>query len=252
MDNDDLPVGKILSRREVLTLVGASAGALALGAGAAGVVSRGGLGVARAQSTLPSCVARPELTEGPYYLDDQLNRSDIRGEPSDGSVVAGVPLTLAFLVSRVASEGCTPLPNAVVDVWHCDANGAYSGFQDSFAGFDNRDKTFLRGYQQTDDAGLASFTTIYPGWYSGRAVHIHFKIVTQQADGREYEFTSQLFFDEDLTTLVHSQSPYDTKGTRDTLNSTDNIYRGGGSQLLLDTVATDEGYSAVFDVGLTV
>lgn len=252
MDNDDLPVGKILSRREVLAYAGAGAGALALGVGLAGLARRGGLGLARAQSALPSCVARPELTEGPYYLDDQLNRSDIRIEPSDSSVVVGVPLTLTFLVSRVATDGCTALPDAVVDVWHCDATGAYSGFQDTFAGFDNRNKTFLRGYQQTDDAGLASFTTIYPGWYSGRAVHIHFKILTQQADGREYEFTSQLFFDEDLTTLVHSQAPYNDKGTRDTLNSTDNIYRGGGSQLLLDTVATDDGYSAVFDVGLTV
>lgn len=252
MDTDGLPVGKILSRREVLTFIGAGASALALGAGLAGLVRRGGLGAARAQAALPTCVARPELTEGPYYLDDQLNRSDIRIEPSDGSLVAGVPLTLAFLVSRVATDGCAPLPDAIVDVWHCDATGAYSGFQDTFAGFDNRAKTFLRGYQQTDDAGLATFTTIYPGWYSGRAVHIHFKIVTQRADGREYEFTSQLFFEEDLTTLVHSQPPYDAKGMRDTLNSTDTIYREGGSQLLLGTVASQDGYSAVFDVGLTV
>ena len=165
--------------------------------------------------------------------------------------MAGVPLTLSFLVSRVESSGCAPLPNAIVDVWHCDATGAYSGFRDAFAGFDNRAKTFLRGYQQTDDAGLAQFTTIYPGWYSGRAVHIHFKIVTQDASGRSHEFTSQLFFDEDLTTLVHSQPPYNVKGTRDTLNSTDGIYRSGGSRLLLDTVANNGGYGAVFDVGLT-
>lgn len=101
-------------------------------------------------------------------------------------------------------------------------------------------------------AGLVTFTTIYPGWYSGRAVHIHFKIVTQDANGRSHEFTSQLFFDQDLTTSVHGQPPYNAKGSRDTLNSTDGIYRSGGSQLLLDTVASGEGYSAVFDVGLTV
>lgn len=250
MDNDDLPVGKILTRRQVLSYVGA--GALALGVGLTGLARRGGFGVVNAQSALPSCVARPELTEGPYYLDDHLNRSDIRTEPSDGSVVEGVPLALTFLVSRVTSDGCSALANAVVDVWHCDAEGAYSGFQDRAAGFDNRDKTFLRGWQQTDDSGVATFTSIYPGWYSGRAVHIHFKILTQLASGREYEFTSQLFFDEDLTTQVHSAAPYNFKGTRDTLNSTDNIYRSGGAQLLLDTVASADGYSAVFDVGLTV
>ncbi|HET8985576.1 MAG TPA: intradiol ring-cleavage dioxygenase [Trueperaceae bacterium] len=253
MDNDDLPVGKVLSRRAVLALVGTGAGALGLGMSLADLSRRSVFGVARAQSALPTCVARPEMTEGPYYLDDQLDRSDIRSEPSDGSVVAGVPLTLTFLVSQVASASCTPLPNAVVDVWHCDATGAYSGFRDPRAGFDLRDKTFLRGYQRTDDSGMARFTTIYPGWYSGRSVHIHFKIVTQRSDGREYEFTSQLFFDEDLNTLVHSQPPYDTKGMRDTLNSNDGIYRrGDGDRLLLDAVASDGGNSAVFDVGLTV
>src|SRR5690606_25545244 len=89
MDNDDLPVGKVLSRRAVLALVGTGAGALGLGMSLADLSRRSVFGVARAQSALPTCVARPEMTEGPYYLDDQLDRSDIRSEPSDGSVVAG-------------------------------------------------------------------------------------------------------------------------------------------------------------------
>jgi protocatechuate 3,4-dioxygenase beta subunit len=112
-------------------------------------------------------------------------------------------------------------------------------------GFNTVGQKFLRGYQLTDASGLALFTTVYPGWYSGRAVHIHFKI---RSGG--LEFTSQLYFDESLTDQVHSQSPYNGKGRRNTLNSQDGIYQGGGSQLLLSAAPEGSGYGATFDVAL--
>ncbi|HXV80553.1 MAG TPA: intradiol ring-cleavage dioxygenase, partial [Candidatus Binatia bacterium] len=153
---------------------------------------------------IPSCVVRPEQTEGPYFIDEKLNRSDIRSDPSDGSVKPGVPLRLAFQVSRVSGPSCSPLSGATVDVWQCDALGLYSDVRDMNA--DTRGKKFLRGYQTTDGNGVAEFVTIYPGWYPGRAVHIHFKIRHDPASHRALEFTSQLYFDESITDEVHQHA----------------------------------------------
>ena len=114
-------------------------------------------------------------------------------------------------------------------------------------GFDTTGQKFLRGYQVTDTNGAATFTTIYPGWYRGRTVHIHFKVRTGSGSGQSAEFTSQLFFDEALTDQVYTQEPYASKGQRDTLNSTDNIY---DDLLLLTATQTDQGYTATFDIGL--
>ncbi|HOU42369.1 MAG TPA: intradiol ring-cleavage dioxygenase, partial [Promineifilum sp.] len=110
---------------------------------------------------------------------------------------------------------------------------------------------FLRGYQLTDANGVAAFTTIYPGWYSGRTVHIHFKIRTEEG-GARYEFTSQLFFDDALTDSVFTRDPYAARPDRDTRNAADGIYRGGGDRLLLSPAASGEGYAAVFDIGLAM
>lgn len=161
------------SRRELVRLIGSVAAANMLGCNgddpttptstAAGSTGAG-----------TSCVVRPQQTQGPYFVDERLNRSDIRADPSSGAVRAGIPLRLAFRVSRSSSGACSALANAMVDVWHCDALGIYSDASD--AGFNTVGQKFLRGYQLTDAAGLAQFTTIYPGWYSGRAVHIHFKL----------------------------------------------------------------------------
>jgi protocatechuate 3,4-dioxygenase beta subunit len=158
------------------------------------------------------CVVRPALTEGPYFVDERLNRSDIRTDPADGSVRPGVPLRLTFRVTRSSGSTCAALPGVFVDVWHCDALGTYSDVQGASG------RKFLRGYQVTDASGAAQFTTIFPGWYSGRAIHLHFKIRTSLAGGG-YEFTSQLFFDESVTASVLAQSPYSTKGQPDTMNS---------------------------------
>jgi protocatechuate 3,4-dioxygenase beta subunit len=133
-----------------------------------------------------------------------------------------------------------------VDVWHCDALGLYSDVSAN----GTVGQEFLRGYQITDSSGVARFTTIYPGWYQGRAVHIHFKVRSATSAGSVYEFTSQLFFDDDLTDQVHAQEPYTAKGQRDMLNSEDGIYNQGGSQLVLAVSETGEGYAATFDIAL--
>jgi protocatechuate 3,4-dioxygenase beta subunit len=197
---------------------------------------------------IPACVVRPEQTLGPYFVDEKLNRSDIRSDTSDGTVKEGVPLQLTFSVSQVGRSGCTPLNSATVDIWHCDALGIYSDVTDR--SFTTVGKTFLRGYQVTDANGVAQFTTIYPGWYQGRTVHIHFRVRTDAASGQSYDFTSQLYFDDAITDKVHAQAPYASKGQRTLKNDGDGIFRGGGDQLLLTPTETNQGYAATFDIGL--
>lgn len=254
MENDDIPVGQILTRRDALKLLGlGSAAFLAACAAPEGTstlvptsVSTSG---SSATGTALDCVVRPELTLGPYFVDEQLNRSDIRSEPSDGSVREGIPLTLAINVLDVANNSCTPLEGAQVDIWHCDAQGVYSGVSDQ--GFDTTGQKFLRGYQLTDGTGKARFLTIYPGWYSGRAVHIHFMIRTTGADTQSYEFVSQFFFDDTLSDQVFTQESYASKGQRDMRNAVDNIYNGGGDQLLLAVTGDNtNGYAAAINIGL--
>jgi len=199
-------------------------------------------------ASLPACVVRPEQTEGPYFVDEKLNRSDIRNDPSDNSMKPGVPLRLEFQVSRLAGGACAPLSGAIVDVWHCDALGVYSDVRDSQS--DARGKKFLRGYQQTNTNGTAEFLTIYPGWYEGRAVHIHFKI-RNAAQGRgAQEFTSQLYFDESVNDQVFKQAPYNSKRGRRVTNDADFIFRRGGKELLLTPAKNAQGYAAKFDIGL--
>ena len=102
----------------------------------------------------------------------------------------------------------------------------------------------------SDETGLARFTTIYPGWYPGRTVHIHFKIRGDTPSGSGYEFTSQLFFDDQLTDQVFTSQPYAAQGERNTRNATDSIYSNGGHQLTLSLTPTGDGYAATFDIGL--
>jgi protocatechuate 3,4-dioxygenase beta subunit len=201
-------------------------------------------------AAIPACVVRPEQTEGPYFIDERLNRSDIRSDPSDGAAKPGVALRLAFHVSRVSGSFCNPLSGAVVDVWQCDALGVYSDVRDMNVGVDTRGKQFLRGYQTTDGNGVADFLTIYPGWYPGRAVHIHFKIRNRSASGRVQEFTSQLYFDEAITDQVHTEDPYNSKGRRITTNDADFIFRRGGKQLIPTLAKESHGYAATFEIGL--
>lgn len=195
-----------------------------------------------------SCVVKPAQTEGPYFVDEKLNRSDIRTDPATNTLKPGIPLLLKINVSAVNNGSCTPLQGAYVDIWHCDATGSYSDVRDN--SFDTRGQRYLRGYQVTDSNGGVTFQTIYPGWYSGRAVHIHFKIRLFNGNQQTYEFTSQLYFDDTLTDTVHAQTPYNAKGSRDTRNSRDGIYSNGGNQLLLNVTQNGSAYIGTFDIGL--
>ena len=205
------------------------------------------------RSTL-SCVVTPQQTEGPYFVDERLHRPDIRPDPSDGSIKEGLPLALeirVFSVGRGGHSDCKPIAGAFVDIWHCDAQGIYSDVRDR--DFNTVGKKFLRGYQVSDKNGGVRFITIYPGWYPGRTVHIHFKIRTDSKYMRPLEFTSQFYFDDSITDSVYAQHPaYARKGSYLTRarNEDDSIYRKGGERLMLKLIKMDEGYAAAFDVGL--
>jgi len=240
MHNDDDTIGRILSRREALAVLGA------LGAG--GLASLVKFAPAHAQARVPGCIVRPQQTEGPYFVDEKLNRLDIRSDPTDQSVRPGVRLDLSFNVSRISGGACSPFANAMVDVWQCDHLGVYSDVVDR--GASTRGRKFLRGYQMTDAQGVAKFVTIYPGWYQGRAVHIHFKIRSAPSLSPGFEFTSQLYFPDSLSEKIFALAPYSTKAGRGTLNANDGIYRQGGSQLLLNPTQTGDGYAASFEIAL--
>jgi protocatechuate 3,4-dioxygenase beta subunit len=242
----------LLSRRQTLRLLGAAGGTAFVGL----IVEPAAefLPIARRSAVVNAaaldCVVRPQLTEGPYFVDEKLNRSDIRTDPTTGVVSAGVPLILQFNVNGLGGGTCAPVPNAYMDIWHCDAAGSYSDISNGAGQANTSGKKYLRGYQLTDSNGEVQITTIYPGWYSGRAVHIHFKIRLFTGSQTTYEFTSQLFFDDALTDQVYTQSPYSARGTRNVRNSKDGIYNGGGSQLLLNLTQSGQGYAATFNIGL--
>jgi protocatechuate 3,4-dioxygenase beta subunit len=272
-DNDDIQIGRILTRREVLVLLGAAGTAVTIAACAPGATAgpsspaastgssgaSSGSGTTATQTAIatsselagtPSCVVKPALTEGPYFVDEKLQRSDLVASADGSNVRPGVPLTLAFAVSTVATSGCTPLANALVDVWHCDAVGSYSDISAGGNG-NTTGQNWLRGYQLTDSNGKVSFKSIYPGWYQGRTVHIHFKIRTDAGASGGTEFTSQLFFDDAISDAVFANAPYSTKGSRGVRNDGDSIYGQAGGQLTL-ALAGDaaSGFTASFEVGL--
>jgi protocatechuate 3,4-dioxygenase beta subunit len=198
-----------------------------------------------AATTAASVVLAPEMTEGPYYLDLDLVRRDIT-EDREGAAMA-----MSLVVIDVNSG--SPVEGAAVDVWHCDANGLYSGFVDQSAG-SNRGATdlsdsgtFLRGTQLTEASGTATFATIYPGWYQGRTVHIHVKV---HVDGNEIH-TGQLFFDDSSTDEVYAANePYSSRSQRTTRNDDDNIYGGGGDLSTLTVQQTSSGYTGTLTMGI--
>ena len=229
-----------LTRRDSLLGLGGLAAA-ALGAGGVLAALDGqeaeaaSSGPAAVASGLVTCVLTPEMTEGPYYLDGDKVRRDIReGRP-------GTRLDLATTVVDVST--CKPINGALVDIWHCDAGGTYSGFAQE--GTDG--KTFMRGIQRTNRSGLATFVTVYPGWYSGRTVHIH----VQVSLGGNVLHTGQLFFPEALTDAVYKRAPYRSRPGRDTRNATDSIFRNGGSKSVLKIAKNGSGYVARMTMGVS-
>jgi protocatechuate 3,4-dioxygenase beta subunit len=218
-------------RASLHRLAGVAAAAGGLGLVESGSANGGPEAVARG---LVGCVLTPELTEGPYYVPGEKLRHDVtEGKP-------GRPLQLRLRV--LDASRCTAIAAATVEIWHCDALGVYSG---AIAG--NPGTNFLRGGQRTDAQGLATFATIYPGWYPGRAVHIHVKVHV----GGSVVHTGQLFFPAAVTDAVYRRAPYKSHGTHpDTTNAADAIYRNGGNRGLLTLQQTGTGYTASITMGV--
>lgn len=186
------------------------------------------------------------------------NRSDIRSDTSNGSLQGGIPLRLVLHVYGVndtdgdGTGSRVPLKDAKVDVWHSNSQGV----QD--AGTAEND--FLRGYQMTNDNGTVQFATIYPGWYEGRAIHIHIKVRDYDRSNETLEWTSQFYLNNSINELVHTQPPYSEHGPVPMTNEEDFIYTGPstdglieantGQHLMLDIRKDGEGYVGTFNVGL--
>ena len=172
----------------------------------------------------------PQQIEGPYFVDQMPNRSDIRSDTSDGSRKDGIPLHLIFHVYDVDNGQCVPLSGAKVDIWHTDSQGIYSAVND----MGTSGKNFLRGYQVTSSNGTVEFSTIYPGWYEGRTIHIHDKVRMFNGSKTILEWTSQLYFNNSMNQLIHKQSPYSNHGPPQTANEQDILYNSGSVDGLVD------------------
>ena len=217
--------GRITRRDSLVRLGGFAVAALGLR----------GLEVAPADAASVACVLTSEQTEGPYYIaGEKLRRNITEGRP-------GTPLVLRTLV--VDAKTCRPMRNAAVDIWHADASGVYSGFG---SGASNR--TFMRGIQRTNAKGLAQYRTVYPGWYPGRAVHIHVKV---HVSGNVVH-TGQLYFPDAVTDAVYKRAPYSSRPNRETRNADDMIFgRSSGRRSLLALRRSSGGvYVATITMGV--
>ena len=199
----------------------------------------------------------PQQTEGPYFVDEMLDRYDIRSDPASGLVEDGIPLSLVIHVYDVDNGGsCIPLSGAQVDIWHANSQGQYSDIQQTGTG----GKKYLRGYQVTDDNGTVRFTTIYPGWYEGRAIHIHVKVRTFEGAEKTFEWTSQFYLDNSINDQVHKQPPYSNHGNLEMTNEEDGIYTGAstdgmlqrntGTHLMLNLSKDEQGFMGTFNIGV--
>jgi protocatechuate 3,4-dioxygenase beta subunit len=224
------------NRRDALGLIG---GALTMAALSSPARAAGSL-------LTSSCRVAAAKTQGPYWVDDQLYRSDIRTDTlGSAGQQQGAVLALTLYVLDHSSS-CAALQNVYVDIWHCNALGIYSDESVEATANEN----YLRGYQITDASGKVTFTTIIPGWYSGRAPHIHVRLRSFSSSGTPtYDNTTQLFFSTRMIdTIYKNNAPYNTRSSilPDTPNAQDNIYQ---ASLLTALKATDEGYSSSFKIG---
>jgi protocatechuate 3,4-dioxygenase beta subunit len=214
-----------LTRGSLLKAAGAAAAAVGLG--------RLGDSEDALAGDSVSCVLTPEQTEGPYYIaKEKLRRNITDGRP-------GTPLTLRLTV--VDAKTCRPIKGAVVDIWHCDASGIYSGF-----GAGRASRTFMRGIQRTNAQGVATFRTVYPGWYHGRTVHIHVKVHVRG----NVVHTGQLYFPDRITDAAYRKSPYTKRPNRDVRNADDMVFRNGGKRSLLTLRRTGAGYVGSVRMGV--
>lgn len=200
-----------------------------------------------------ACVTSPNEVEGPYpYVGGEITNPLSRIDITDGQT--GVPLTLNLVVVNV-SANCNVVPNARVDIWHCNKDGYYSGYgnQNSVLGTQSYvGKTWLRGYQTSDANGLVKFTTIYPGWYSGRATHIHFEVFINGV----LKKTGQMAFSETVSNEVHVSSLYAAHGKNTTSNMGDGIFGNSAADLANETLSlvgsVAAGYTGAYTIGLAL
>jgi protocatechuate 3,4-dioxygenase beta subunit len=239
MDDDQNPEQRLTRRDSLLklgglaaTAVGAAAWQLEAPSAADGAALGGPAGVA---SGLVACVLAPEQTAGPYFLEGDKLRRDVR----DGK--RGALLTLRTTLVDVST--CKPIRGAAVDIWHCDANGVYAGV----AAQNTVGLRFLRGIQRTDASGVAVFKTIYPGYYSGRTVHIHVRVYL----GGSVLHTGQLYFPDALTDAVYKRAPYSRRPSRATRNANDSLYRNGGRKSTLAVARSGDGYVGRITMGVS-
>ena len=251
-DTSRNPIG----RRTVLVATGATAATLAVGVAASRTPAADTTDTADTAPVAAAavCTLTKEMTEGPYYLDGQYVRSDI----TEGKT--GFPLKLALTV--VNDDTCATISNALVEIWHCDALGEYSGYVGNNGHNEPDDGTFLRGGVLTNTSGVANITTVYPGWYRGRCVHIHVKVhvgVTLTSDGSftggTELHTGQLFFNETITAKVGALSPYSANTVTRTTLAQDGIYDDAGASSGLLTLTAlgsspTAGYTGTLTLGV--
>lgn len=231
-----------LNRRHALGLIAVTAGGgVFLPAAVAAAPASPYAGLALFDAGAGVCAITPEVTEGPFYFDPKLERTDI----TEGKKGIGLEVRL-----QIVDPACRPLAGARVDIWHCDAQGHYSGYPGQGDGqdIDTSGQSFLRGWQKTDESGIVSFATIYPGWYRGRTTHIHFKVFPNDKS----VMTGQMFFPDSLSDDIFAEiAPYnDRLGKRDTPNIRDGIARRAGplSQVAVREVA--DAYQALLVIAV--
>jgi protocatechuate 3,4-dioxygenase beta subunit len=237
---------------QTASLTAAYAGSGSYAASTSGVVS------VAVTSTGTACgSAINTVTEGPYWVDDSAsgyNRSDIRSDLAGTNTQSGVLFTLNIYVYD-RNNSCAAMQNAQVDIWHCSASGVYSGIKSSTNGngADYTSQSWLRGYQLTDSSGKVSFTTIVPGWYTGRTTHIHIRFRSSYNSASSGSTnTAQLFFDQTfINNLDTTVSPYSSLGTNSVTNAGDSIYNSeGGTTVLSLSGSATSGYTATFSIYL--
>jgi protocatechuate 3,4-dioxygenase beta subunit len=226
---------RLLTRREALGAVGAAGTALAFGCGDTPTGPSSTTSTTTTASTNTACAVTPTETAGPFPSLADLFRSDIREGKS------GTLLTLTIRVVNAASA-CAAVPNANVEIWHVDAAGDYSQYGTQAA------QTFLRGIQTTNSSGEVTFTTIYPGWYQGRATHIHVEVTV---GGRSVKVT-QVAFPETVNNVVHTSGVYASRGTNPMSNAADGIFADSlSAELVTPTGSVSAGYAATFQVAIS-
>ena len=199
-----------------------------------------------ANTQTSGCYESPTETEGPYpypggEVNNPMNRSNIT------ETKTGVGLTLALKVVN-ANNSCAVVPGARVDIWHCDKDGYYSGYAGQ-QGVSTVGQTYLRGWQNAGSDGVANFTTIYPGWYSGRATHIHFEVYI----GGVLKKTGQFTFNEATSDSVHATYGLGANPTR---NASDGILGNSSTDLAKEIVSltgsVSAGFAGTFMIGLSL